>query len=70
MSNVTREDFVSKWMEAYKNGKNQAWVARELGVSRSTVTTRANRLRKSNVELPDLRTARSSYLNKIIEKES
>jgi hypothetical protein len=51
---ITNEDFVKAWLEAYKQGKNQSWVAESLNTSRQRVSTKALYLRKKGVKLPKL----------------
>lgn len=49
---ISSEKFIEKVMEAYRTGKNQTWVAHELGVSPAAVSLRIRSLRKRGVDLP------------------
>ena len=53
-ASVDLTTFLAKLLEAQQAGRNQSWVARELGVSPAAVTLRIAHLRKKGVELPTL----------------
>jgi biotin operon repressor len=70
------ETFVRKWVEAYKDSRNQAWIAEELGLSRQAVSAKAQRLRSRGVQLPKLKAGVGSpqqiepdRLNELINQE-
>lgn len=71
---VTAEDFVKKWMEAIKTGRNQSWVAKEMGITRQLAAHRATVLRKRGVKLPKFQTGyqvrkeQIEGLNQLIEE--
>lgn len=69
---VSPEQFVKKYMEAYKNGENKRWIATELNLANSTVSTRVSILRAKGVRLPALKNGippiYPEALNKIIEE--
>lgn len=55
---VSLRDFLSKIVEASKNGMNQSWVADELGVSPAAVSLRIKSLRDKGVKIPELSSTR------------
>jgi predicted transcriptional regulator len=52
--------FLSKIVEAHRNGQNQSWVAEELGVSPAAVSLRMKALRERGVNLPTLVSTRGN----------
>ena len=51
---ISNDDFVDKWLIAYKQGKNQSQLAEEVGLTRQAVSLRAVNMRKAGVNLPRL----------------
>ncbi len=58
---IEMDRFIHVWIEAYKNGRNQSDVSRELGVTPAAVSTKAKKFRQMGIELPEL--SRSSTSN-------
>lgn len=53
-SGIDMENFITIWIDAYKTGKNQSDVARQLGVTPAAVSVKAKKFRGMGIELPDL----------------
>lgn len=60
---IDMERFISVWIEAYKNGRNQSDISRELGVTPAAVSTKAKKFREMGIDLPEL--SRSSNSNSV-----
>lgn len=54
MRTLTSKEFVTEYMQAYKNGVAQADLARSLGLSQATLSARKRRFISIGVELPQL----------------
>lgn len=70
-SRISDEDFIRVWMYAVKNKKRYAYIAKELGISKSYVGVKANYLRGAGVKLPKLMVCtpkQTDRLNKMIEQ--
>lgn len=63
---VSPENFVKKWMEAYRQGHTAAWVSRELGVTYNNSSHRACRYRKRGINLPRLSKRHVLFTPKVI----
>jgi biotin operon repressor len=59
-SAVDLRTFLSKIVEAHRNGNNQSWVAAELGVTPAAVSLRIKALRQKGVKVPELTSGRST----------
>lgn len=67
----SNEDFVDKYMEAYRGGHSQVWIADQLNIAPSTVGQRKRRLLYIGVRLPELnrrKTVNVNDLNKLIDE--
>ncbi len=61
---LDHESIVRTWMEAFKQGKDKKWMARELNVSPSTLHSRLSYLTYKGVLFPPLeRSDRSRYMS-------
>lgn len=61
---IDMERFISVWIEAYKNGRNQSDISRELGVTPAAVSTKAKKFRSMGIDLPELsRSSNSTGVN-------
>lgn len=69
---ITPKEFVEVWMDAFKKGESQSWVATKTGVSRQLVSQRAKYYRLRGINLPQLTRGKGALqvdeLNKIIEE--
>jgi hypothetical protein len=69
---ATEDEFVNAWLQAYRESRNRAWVAKQLGVMRQAVSLREADMRKRGVNLPDLPKRQQSSkdrLNEMIKRE-
>jgi len=57
---VSLKDFLTKVVEASKNGHNQSWVATELDCTPAAVSLRLKSLREKGVKVPELASTRST----------
>jgi len=67
---VTAEDLHAKWMQAYRENRNAAWVARQLDMSHQALHDRVANMRKRGVKLPALpkyNSGEGERLNKLNE---
>jgi predicted transcriptional regulator len=63
-SGIEMEQFIQVWIDAYKSGRNQSDVSRELGVTPAAVSTKAKKFRAMGIDLPELgRSSNSSGVN-------
>ena len=63
MQYVSPEDFVTEYMNAYKQRQTLEYLALHLGMRKPAVIGRASYLRKRGVELPYLNGSGRSHLN-------
>jgi predicted transcriptional regulator len=66
---IDMEKFVTIWIDAYKNGRNQSDIARELGVTPAAVSTKAKKFREMGIDLPELNRGSSSNSNVTAAKQ-
>jgi predicted transcriptional regulator len=59
-SAVDLRTFLSKIVEAHRNGNNQSWVAAELGVTPAAVSLRIKALRQKGIKVPELTSGRTN----------
>lgn len=68
---LSPEEFVKKYLEAYKNDKTLEELSQELGVTASSVGTRVRNYREKGVNLPHLKGSNygvdPEQLNKLIK---
>lgn len=74
MPNIDGGKFVKLWAQAVNEGKDKAWVARNLQIPPSTLAGKYNQLKKRGVRFPDLPTGYRKIwpvdeLNDILKKE-
>jgi predicted transcriptional regulator len=62
-SGIDMENFITIWIDAYKTGKNQSDIARQLGVTPAAVSVKAKKFRNMGIDLPDLSKNSSSGMN-------
>lgn len=61
---IEMEQFIQVWIDAYKSGRNQSDISRELGVTPAAVSTKAKKFRAMGIDLPELgRSSNSSGIN-------
>jgi len=51
---IDMENFITIWIDAYKTGKNQSDIARQLNVTPAAVSTKAKKFRGMGIDLPEL----------------
>lgn len=69
---VSKEQFIKLYLEAYRTGRNQVWMAERLDVKPQSVRNRVMNYRKRGINLPGkLTTVKSEAdnLNKLLQKE-
>jgi hypothetical protein len=62
---VPPEKFIDVWLTAYQEGRNLAWVARELGIAETSARLRAQDMRKRGTNLPELAEYRRSETKRL-----
>jgi predicted transcriptional regulator len=62
-SGIDMENFIAVWIDAYKTGKNQSDIARQLGVTPAAVSIKAKKFRGMGIDLPDLSRNSSSGMS-------
>lgn len=60
---IEMENFITIWIDAYKNGRNQSDIARQLNVTPAAVSTKAKKFRSMGIELPELSRSGSTGVN-------
>ena len=68
---VSPERFINVWMTAFQEGRNLAWVAREVGIAETSARLRAQDMRKRGIKLPELakyRRSETKRLNALIDE--
>ena len=69
---VTSERFIEVWASAFNEGRNIAWVARELEIDPSACSRRAEQMRRRGVKLPELakhKASEATRLNQLLERK-
>lgn len=66
---IDMEKFVTIWIDAYKNGRNQSDIARELGVTPAAVSTKAKKFREMGIDLPELNRGTGNNSNVVAAKQ-
>lgn len=71
---IKAADFVQLWIEAVNNRESISWIARTIGCSDQHVHVLASNLRKTGVELPNIRrtfveTIDVNKMNELIKKQ-
>lgn len=73
LANIPVEEFIETYMQAHRENQPLSWVARELQVPISNVTSRMKRWKNKGIKLPKLRSGTHTldldYIDRLIERE-